>query len=397
MNSQQLIASSAALLCLLGGTGARAGTLTGKFVTPLSGPVANGMLLLTLSQAAVVPGTFAIVPQTVSCATSTDGSVVGVPNPLTAPIAGAFTGVGTLSAGTYFVKIVYTGISSTGTLASPELVLSLASAGELRINAPAVQPAAATGYQVYIGASSGAETLQGSVSGFGSAYTQSAPLAAGTALPGQNNTVCALAFNDTTIPSYTYYTATLEDRAGNTLPGYPQNWYLAGSSTDVSTLEPLAANPAARFPMPILSNPATNVAQSLNSPLNLNLNPLFNTSNVGPGYFSSFYSGTLPAPPTAIGGWTPNAAVELWRIDLYAQTAGSGGTSGLNVTVTDGTSTCTFQGLLAAATTVTSAQPQGFGAGCTFGAGVPLTVNVSADDHGTRPGNVSWQLEMTSH
>ncbi|HVB39673.1 MAG TPA: hypothetical protein VNE83_02150 [Terriglobales bacterium] len=396
MNSQRLIATGAALLCLLGGRGARAGTLTGKFVTPLSGPVANGMLLLTLSQAAVVPGSFAIVPQTVSCSTSTDGSVVGVPNPLTAPTAGAFTGVGTLAGGTYFVKIVYTGISSTVTLASPELALALASTGELRINAPTVQPGAATGYAVYIGASSGAETLQGSVAGFESAFTQSTPLAAGAVLPGQNNTVCVLAFNDTTIPSYTYYTATLDDSAGNTLPGYPQNWYLGGSSIDVSTLEPLATNPAARFPMPVLANPAADVAQSVNSPLNLNQHGILNSGNVGPGFFSSFWAGTLPGPTTAVGGWTPNTPVELQRIDLYAQTAGAGGTNGLNVTVTDGTSSCTFQDLLAGTATEASTAPAAFGAGCTFNAGVPLTVNVASDDHTTRPGNVSWQVEMTS-
>lgn len=372
-----------------------ANTLTGAFVTPMSGAVANGTLLLTLSQAATVPGSFAVVPQTVSCATSSDGSVVGVNNPLATPLGSAYPGVGTLAAGNYFVEIAYTAALGTVSLPSPEQVLALNAAGELVINAPALRPAAATGYQVYIGTASGAETLQGAVSGWGS-YTQSSALTAGAALPTQNTTLCTLTFNDQTIPSDTYYTATLEDSAGNTLPGYPQNWYLAGSTVNVSNLEPLASNPAVRFPQPILSNPASALEpQSLNSPLNMNLHLIENSANVGPGFFSSFYAGTLPGPTTAIGGWTPNTAVNLQRMDLYAQTAGAGGTSGLNVAVTDGTSTCTFQQMLAAAATVATAVPEA-GSVCTFNAGVALTVNVSSDDHTTRPGNVAWQIEMTA-
>lgn len=395
MNSSRLMTTGAAWLGLA--SALWAGNLTGTFRTPLGGPVANGTLLLTLSQAAVLPGSFAVVPQTVSCATSDDGSVVGVPDPMVAPAGGAFNGIGTLAAGTYFIKIVYTGASGTTSLASPELVLSLASAGELRITTPTLQPAAATGYAVYIGTSSGTETLQGSVSGFGGAYTQATALSAGAAPPASNDTGCLVTFNDTTIPSYTYYTATLEDSAGNTLPGFPQNWYLAGTSVDVANLEPLTTVPAARFPTPILSNPAADVPQSLNSALNMNLHLLMNSANVGPGFFSSYWVGTLPAATTAIGGWTPNTAVRLQRIDLYAQSAGAGGTSGFTVSVTDGTSTCAFQNLLTGAAAVASAAPAGFGAGCAFGAGVPLTVSVTADDHTTRPGNVSWQIEMTAH
>lgn len=97
-----------------------AGTLTGRFVAPGLGPVANGTLLLTLSQAAQLPGSFALVPETVACATSVDGSVVGVPNPTTAASGAAIAGMGTLPAGTYFVELAYTGAGSSSTLASPE-------------------------------------------------------------------------------------------------------------------------------------------------------------------------------------------------------------------------------------------------------------------------------------
>src|SRR6185312_6105670 len=48
------------LLCMAGlGISLSAGTLTGRFVAPGLGPVANGTLLLTLSQAAQLPGSFA--------------------------------------------------------------------------------------------------------------------------------------------------------------------------------------------------------------------------------------------------------------------------------------------------------------------------------------------------
>ncbi|HEY7855895.1 MAG TPA: hypothetical protein VIC32_05580 [Terriglobales bacterium] len=371
-----------------------AGTLTGRFVTPGLGGVANGTLLLTLSQAAVLPGSFAIVPSTAACATSTDGAVVGVPNPAATPVGAATAGVGTLPAGTYFVVITYTGAAATTSLASPELILTLPTAGKLQINAPALQPAAATGFAVYIGAASGAETLQGAVTGFGGAYTQSAALASGAALPAANSTVCSFAFNDTLIPSFTYYSASLADAQGNTVPGYPQSWYLSGSSLDVSNIVPLASNPALRFPMPVLSNPASSAAQSVGSGLNLNQFPINAAANVGPGFFSAFWSGSQPATGTTLATWTPNVGIVIRRLDINAQTAGSGGTVGTTVTITDGTSTCTFGGLLIGDALATS---QSLGVGnCSFGAAVSLTVAVSGDDHTVKPQNLSWSLELTA-
>ncbi len=370
------------------------GRLQGKFVTPTGGAVANGTLGLALSQAAVLPGSGAIVPQAVACATSSDGSVVGVPNPVATPVGTAITGIGTLAAGTYFVKLAYTATGSESSLASPELQLALTAAGELQIQSPTLQPAAATAYAVYIGTASGAETLQGTAA-LGAAYTQAAPLASGTALPGSNTTVCSLYFNDNTIPSFTYYAATLEDAQGNVLPGYPQNWYLAGSTVDVSQIVPLASSPGLRFPYPVLQNPANPLAQSVDSSLNLNQFYITAAGNVGPGFYAAFWAGAAPAANTTLAAWTPNVPVQLRRLDVNAQTAGSGGTVGATITVTDGTTTCTFGSLLIGAAVASS---QGIPLGiCQFNAGVPLTVKLAGDDHSVEPQNLNWAIEMTAH
>jgi len=370
-----------------------AGTLTGRFVAPGLGPVANGTLLLTLSQAAQLPGSFALVPETVACATSVDGSVVGVPNPTTAASGAAIAGMGTLPAGTYFVELAYTGAGSSSTLASPEAMFTLTAPGKLQISPPALQPAAAAGYAVYIGTSSGTETFQGSVAGFGG-FTQSSALTAGAALPGSNNTSCTLTFNDVTIPSYTFYAAQLSDAAGNVLPGYPQNWYLSGTTLDVSNIIPLASNPAVRFPMPILANPASTAAQSIDSSINMNFFAINATANVGPGFFSAYWAGALPAAGTTLAVWTPNTGVILRRLDINAQTAGSGGSVGATITVSDGTSTCTFGSVLGGAA---SSGSVGFPTGaCSFGGGVALTVRLAGDDHSVAPQNVSWSLEQTA-
>lgn len=372
---------------------AAAGNLTGRFVRPGLGPVANGTLLMTLSQAGVLPGSYAVVGATASCYTSTDGSVVGVPNPEGTPTGAAFAGAGTLPAGTYYVKVAYTAAGGAYSLPSPEAAFTLSAAGQIQISAPALQPAAATGYAVYIGTAPGAETLQGSVTGF-AAFTQAAGLAAGAAPPAANSSVCAVVFNDAIIPSYTYYAAALSDAQGNVVAGFPQNWYLAGASADVSQLEPLASNPAVRFPMPVLANPPVATNQSLASGLNLNGYDLVQSGNVGPGFFSGFWAGAAPAPGTVLATWTPNVGIVVRRLDINAQSAGSGGSAGATVTISDGTSTCTFAGLLpAGAASSSNGLPTGM---CQFSGGLPLTVTFAGDDHTGAPANLSWNLELTS-
>lgn len=367
-------------------------TLQGKLVLAGYGPVANGTLALALSQAAVVPGSYAVAAQSVACFTSTDGSVVGAPNPLLAPTGGPFAGSFTVPAGTYYAELAYIGTGSQTTLVSPEVKWTLTAAGYLVVFAPALSPANATAYAVYIGTTPGGETLQGTAA-LGQEYVQSTPLVSGAGLPVSNTFTCSIAGNDTLMPAYTYYTATLSDVNGNVLAGYPQNWYISGGTLDVSQILPLSSNPAVRFPQPILAQPASPVAQSLASALNMNGYNLQTSGNVGPGFFSGFWSGILPGSGNTLATWTPYSAITLRKLDMNAQTAGVGGTVGMTLTVTDGTNTCTFGGFLIAAATATSAAGSG---SCSFNAGIALTFTVSGDDHTTRPGNTGWDLEVTA-
>ncbi|MHB8736422.1 MAG: hypothetical protein ACYC6M_14060 [Terriglobales bacterium] len=377
-------------VCLLLLAPAFAGTLVGRMGVPSGVGVGNATLSLTLSQAAAVPGSFALVPQAVSCATSLDGSVVGLPNPLPAPVVSALAGSGTLAAGNYFVVYSYSGLGGE-TLKSPETAVVLTGAGAVQVAPPTRQPAGAS-WDVYIGTSSGGETRQ--YAGSFATYTQTAGLSAGAALPATNSTVCSLTFNDATVPAPTYYVATLSDVNGNPLPGYPQSWYLAGSTVDVSLLEPLSSNPALRFPSPILATPSSSQPQSVASALNLNGYPIQGTGNLGPGMYTTTWVGTLPAASATLSQWTPNVAVVVKRLSAAAQTAGAGGTLGATLALSDGSNTCSFSGLLGGAATFGSTN---LGSGvCTFAAGVPLSVRLTSDDHGTRPGNVTVAVEMTA-
>ncbi len=385
------------LILALAAGGSAQGTLNGKFVLPTGDPVAGGTLLLQLSQAATSGGGNYLAPAQVSCYTSTDGSVVGVPNPQAAPAGSAFAGTGTLTAGTYFVSIAYKGPNGTTTIASPPGVFILSQAGELVINPPTLQPVTASGYTVFMGNSPAAETVQGSVTGWAS-YTQAAPLAAGNAMPTQNTTACTLLFNDQILPTGTWYTVTLQDAHGTTLAGFPRDWYLEGLSANVGALEPLATNPAVLFPMPLLTNPVnSNIPQSIRSGLDLNGFSISQSGNVGPGFFGTFWAGAAPAPGALLASWTPNTNIGIARIDINAQAAGAGGTHGLTITVSDGTTTCTFAGLLIATATASSEASSGAPNSCVFAAGVPVTVALAADDHTTEPQNLNLGFELLAH
>ncbi len=370
-----------------------AGTLVGHIVLPMtSHPLAGATLTLTLSQAAVVPGSYILAPKSVACYTTTDGSLVGLPDPTVLVSAQAQPGVGSLPAGLYFIQ--WTWLSPSGeSLPSPELQLELTSPGKLEFQPPANPPFSANGYAIYIGAAAGAETRQ--YSGALIAYTQSSPLAAGAAPPAQNASLCTLNFNDDTVPAPTYYLVNLTDADGNEIAGFPQSWYLSGAVLDVSQIVPLSSSPALLFPMPILSNPSSSMPQSVNSPLLLNGYPLSGSSNVGPGLLTLALPGTLPAPVTVLDQWTPNVAIALTRISLFASLPGSGGTNGVSLAITDGVNTCTFAALLPAAQVFSSSgTPAGV---CNFSSGLPLTLQLAADDHATRPANLNLTLEMTSH
>lgn len=366
--------------------------VAGNLVTPAQGAIAGATLALTLSQPALLAGSYSYSPVTVACATSTGGAVVGSPDPAALPVVEAEL-TGTLPQGNYWVELAYTGPLGALTLPSPALAVTLTAAGSLLVHAPTLQPAAATGYAVYIGTSSGGVTLQASVTGWGN-YTQAGPLTAGAAPSGSNTTQCLVARNDALIPTGTYYSALLTDSQGATVAGFPQSWYLGATTVNVATLTPLAAPPAVQYPTPILANPGT-TNQSLSSNLNINGNQIQQAGNVGPGTHNGYWSGALTGAGATLGAWAPYTAVEVRQVDMYAQTAGSGGTNGITVHISDGTNTCSFAGLLAATAQHTS---QGLSGGyCIFSAGVALTVTVASDDHSGEPANVSWDLVLTAH
>ena len=143
--------------------------------------------------------------------------MVGLPDPVVLPSVSVTTSSGSLGAGTYYIKIAYyTG--STLTNVSPEATALLTGPGTIYVNPPVLQPASATGYKVYIGASSGTETLQGTVSGW-TQFSQSVSLSAGAAMLGSNTSSCALVFSDQLIPTGTGYTVNLLNRNGNKIAG----------------------------------------------------------------------------------------------------------------------------------------------------------------------------------
>jgi hypothetical protein len=224
-----------------------------------------------------------IVPVTSECATSVDGTVVGTLNPLNPPqVSAVFSG--TLPSGTYYIEIAWYDAASHVTLPSPEVQQQLVSTGELQISPPASgQPATAVGMQVFIGATSGGETLQGTTTG-SATFTQSTPLSAGTALPTTNNTVCSVVANDAGWPTGTGYSVSLTTPAGATLPGYPlQAQFLGpGNTINLSQGFPLY-NGTVTYPVPVLSRPYGHGPQGIAGPLDLTGYNLTSVNRLGIG------------------------------------------------------------------------------------------------------------------
>jgi len=250
--------------------GAKAGTVTGQITTATNGSIVNGTLTLTLNQYAVVSGTAAIAPSAVNCFTDAVGNVVGLPNPLVAPVLSVNLAAGTLPGGTYFV--VYAWSNSTGTtFYSPESSILLTGAGTLVVTVPASPPAGATNWKIFIGTSSLGETQQISQGTPFSNYSQATALSAGAALPASNTSTCSLRFNDELVPSFTKYNVSLKTSSGATVSGFPMFWQLFGGNAgtiNVSNGYPLASN-AVVYPFPIVSNPNAQSQQSINGSLTL--------------------------------------------------------------------------------------------------------------------------------
>ena len=70
---------------MLAASFARGGTVSGTLMGPSGLPIRNGTLNFDLQQAGLLLGSGSVVPVTASCYTSADGTVVGMPNPLTLP------------------------------------------------------------------------------------------------------------------------------------------------------------------------------------------------------------------------------------------------------------------------------------------------------------------------
>ena len=301
----------------LAAASAPASSIVGQLNTPTGGAVVGGTLSFTLSQATVVSGTASIVPTTSACYTSALGTVVGIPDPLALPIVSTNTSTGTLAGGTYYTKLTYTGAGGQS-LPSPETTTVLTGTGELIVNPPAIQPASATGYKVYIGTATGTETLQGTVVGF-TQFTQSTPLANGAALPASNTSTCFLWFSDAMIPTGTFYTVNLVNQNGTQMAGYPQTWCTYGGASgviNVSTGAPTGncGENGVFYPTPILANPINNALQSISGPVTINAPLVVKQLNGGslycdqyPGADASIKVNNCIAAVIAQGGGTADA------------------------------------------------------------------------------------------
>jgi hypothetical protein len=262
-----------------------AGTVTGNLLGPSGLPVKNATLTFKLQQAGLVVGVGSVVPLAASCYTSTDGSVVGLPNPVVAPSASILYGSGTMAAGIYYVEYAFYNGAGNTSLASPELQIQLTGTGSLTVPPPASFPANAAGITVYIGMASGTETAQGNTVGATQAFVQSVtPVGSATPLPAANSSVCSVAFNDTIIP-YSGYNVSLLSSSGDAYPGWPQTWQLNGGANgtvNISNGAPLW-NGTVVYPTPLFSQPLNHGPQSISGLLNMSGYSVVNAGALGVG------------------------------------------------------------------------------------------------------------------
>jgi hypothetical protein len=236
-----------------------------------------------------------VVQTTTSCATSVDGSVVGLLNPLRAPtVAPIFSG--SLPAATYYVQITWYDAQGNQTLASPEASAQLSSSGGIQVFQPASgRPAAATGFRLYVGTSSGSETLQASTTGTN--YSLSVPLTAGAALPTMNSTICQQVANDAGWP-VAGYNVNIVDRNGNTLPSYPMQWQLIGPGGIIHLNQGLPYyNGNVQYPTPLLAQPYNHAPQSISGPLSMMGYNLYQVGRIGVGTLTPGWGLDLEAAP----------------------------------------------------------------------------------------------------
>lgn len=301
----------ALVFCLLGqafaqvipGSGSSTGptsVIIGQIQTATGGTIANGSLTFTLSQPAVVSGSATLTSQQTSCYTSSvQGNIVGLPDPLGLPVLSVNTASGTLPAATYYVKYYYIGAGGVSAV-SPEASAILGSMGTLTVNLPNVQPLSATGLGVAISTTSGAETIQGTMSPI-NLYSQSVPLVVGGTPPPLNTSFCSLYLSDQLIPTGTYYSVNLTNKNGSLVAGFPQTWCTyggAGATINVSNGAPTGNcnTNGVFYPTPLFANPPSG-SQSMTGIFNLT-GSLNVTGTVAGGTFSNstLTNPTLTAP-----------------------------------------------------------------------------------------------------
>ena len=295
-------------------------TLTGKIQSANGLPAANDVISFTPTQSFFVAGTAIIAPITVQCATSIDGSVVATPNPLNPPqVAAVYSG--TLGSGNYFVQEAWYDASSNVTLVGPEIQIQLTATGEIQENPPASGlPATVVGRKIYIGTTSGGETLQGTVVGSGT-FTQSTPLSSGAAEPSVNSTVCQVIANDAGWPTETGYVVTLTTPAGQTMPGYPSQWQLLGPGNTLNLSQGLPLyNGIVTYPSPILATPYNHSPQSISGPLNLSYSltasgggKLYGGFTVNPNFVDgTVYADQFSSPQAAVNALPSSGGTVLF-------------------------------------------------------------------------------------
>jgi hypothetical protein len=287
--------------------------LQGALSTSSGLPAQNATLTFAPSQVFFVPGTSTVVSEG-QCATDTNGSVVGVGNPLVGPrVTAQF--VGALPPSNYYVKFTWYDQFGKQTLPSPEVAVQLTSTGELQILPPVgTGPPQATGMDVYIGLTSGSETYQGQTTSLTAQYTQSSPLITGAAVPIQNLTACRVIANDAGFPTGTGYSVSLLDSSGNTLFSYPELWQFFGPGSTYNLSQGIPYyHGQVTYPIPLLTIPYNHNAQSISGPLSLTGYNLFNVGAVGvgtatPAWGVDVEGSGLDAIINAAGGFLVNGA-----------------------------------------------------------------------------------------
>jgi hypothetical protein len=315
-------------------------TLAGNLRSSNGLSASNYNLSLVPSQQGYIAGCGVNLATVSTCATSTDGSVVGIPNPLTATV-NTTSGAGSLGPGTYYTVYEWYDAAGNVTLASPETIKTLSTTGSLVVNPPTSGiPALAVGMDVFIGVTSGGETLQGQTVGSAS-FVQSSALTSGAAPASSNTTLCQVVANDAVWPSGTGYNVSLTDSRGNPVPNYPMQWQLIGPGTTINLSNGLPYyHGAVYFPVPILAAPANHGTQSISGGLDLGGYFLRNVARVGIGT-------STPAWGVDAEGSAANGIVNAKGGYLVN---GSGGTTG-QCLASDGTA---FDAIVPCLTSVTT-------------------------------------------